>query len=163
MSRRAAFLDRDGTIIVDTGFVADPADVQLLPGATDALRGLAADGWALVIISNQSGIARGLITRDQAAAVHDRVVALLAKDDVALDGSYYCFHAPDERCGCRKPSPSMILKAADDLRLDVASSVMVGDRESDASAGTAAGCVRSIRIDLEGGWDGVETAIRDLR
>ena len=140
-SRRALFLDRDGTLIVDTGYPRDPALVEPLPGAIDALRALQAS-WTLVIISNQSGIGRGLIAQHEADAVHARVVELFAAGGVTFAGSYFCPHVPDAGCRCRKPAPGLILDAAHDLGLDLAASVMIGDRASDLEAGRAAGCGR---------------------
>lgn len=136
----AFFLDRDGTIIVDAHYPKDPEQVCLVPGAAAALRQLAEWGFALVVVSNQSGIGRGLVTPAEAAAVHERFVALLAEQGVRLAGSYYCPHGPAAGCACRKPLPGMLRQAAAELRLDLARSFMVGDKESDLEAGQAAGC-----------------------
>ncbi len=141
--KRALFLDRDGTLIVDTGYPRDPALVELLPGAIDALRALQAS-WALVIISNQSGIGRGLIAQHEADAVHARVVELFAQSGVTFAGAYYCPHAPDAACRCRKPAPGLLLDAARDLALDLATSAMIGDKPSDVAAGQAAGVAKSL-------------------
>lgn len=143
--RPALFLDRDGTLIVDVGYPRDPARVALLPGVGAALRALAAR-YALVIVSNQSGLARGRISPDEAAAVHARVVEAFAAEGVRFDGSYYCPHGPDDGCPCRKPAPGMLRQAAADLGLDLAASVMVGDKEADVEAGRAAGCARAVRF-----------------
>ncbi len=143
MTRRALFLDRDGTLIVDVGYPKDPALVEILPGAVDALKALAHD-WVFVVISNQSGIGRGLITPIEATAVHDRFIALFAAEGVAFAGVYYCPHAPDAGCPCRKPAPGLLHDAARDLELDLAASVMLGDKESDVAAGLAAGCRASL-------------------
>ena len=97
MARRALFLDRDGTLIVDVGYPRDPAQVELIQGAAEALAELQKT-WTLVVISNQSGIGRGLITEAEATAVHDRFVALFAVRGVTFAGSYYCKHAPDAGC-----------------------------------------------------------------
>lgn len=137
--RRALFLDRDGTLVVDAGYPRDPDAVVLLPGAADALRALPAD-VALVIVSNQSGIARGLITPDEAAAVQARVIDRFAGGGVVFAGAYLCPHGPDDGCACRKPRPGMLFDAARDLRLDLARSIVVGDKPSDVDAGRAAGC-----------------------
>jgi len=137
---RALLLDRDGTLIVDVGYPRDPAQVELLPGAAEALRALQAS-WALVIVSNQSGLGRGLITEAEARAVHDRVIARFAAAGVAFAGAYYCPHAPGAGCACRKPAPGLVLDAARELGLDLARSVMIGDKASDAAAGRAAGCM----------------------
>jgi histidinol-phosphate phosphatase family protein len=141
--RPALFLDRDGTLIVDVGYPRDPALVETLPGAIDALCKLQ-HTYALVIISNQSGIARGRITPAEAAAVHARTIELFAAGGVTFAGAYYCPHGPDDGCPCRKPAPGLLLDAAHELDLDLASSIMLGDKPSDLEAGLAAGCVRSV-------------------
>jgi histidinol-phosphate phosphatase family protein len=140
MARRALFLDRDGTLIPDTGYPSDPAEVTLIPGVVAALLAALESGWALVIISNQSGVARGLLTPDQAALVQARVASLFGQHGIVFAGAYFCFHGPDDGCGCRKPEPGMILTAARDLDLDLQASVMIGDKPSDLGAGRAAGC-----------------------
>jgi len=147
----ALFLDRDGTLIVDTGYPRDPALVEVLPGAIEALRELQRD-YALVIISSQSGIGRGLITEAEARAVHDRVIELFARGGVTFAGAYYCPHLPDAGCPCRKPAPGLLLDAARELGLDLAPSVMIGDKVSDVEAGRAAGCATLIRFgpDVDG-------------
>lgn len=144
----ALFLDRDGTLIVDVGYPRDPALVEPLPGAIEALRDLQ-QRFALVIISNQSGIARGKITNAEAAAVHARVLEVFAAGGVTFHGAYYCPHAPDAGCRCRKPQPGLLLDAARDLSLDLDRSVMIGDKPSDVEAGLAARCGRSLLFE---GW-----------
>jgi D-glycero-D-manno-heptose 1,7-bisphosphate phosphatase len=140
VTRRALFLDRDGTLITDTGYPRDPARVVLLPGVVAPLLAAKANGWALVIVSNQSGVARGLVTRDEAASVQARVDELFAREGVVFDGAYFCFHGPEEACACRKPAPGMILTAARELHLAAGGSIMIGDKPSDVQAGQAAGC-----------------------
>jgi D-glycero-D-manno-heptose 1,7-bisphosphate phosphatase len=139
-SRCAIFLDRDGTITIDTGYPSDPDEVELLPGAADGLRTLRDRGWALVLVSNQSAVGRGMITPEQAQAVHDRLIVVLRASGVELDGAYYCPHAPHDDCECRKPRSGLLRRAAAELRLELAGSVMVGDRQSDIEAGRDAGC-----------------------
>lgn len=160
--RRALFLDRDGTLIVDVGYPRDPARVELIPGAADALRALQRD-WLLVVVSNQSGIGRGLIAPDEAAAVHDRFVAAFAAAEVAFAGCYYCPHAPDARCACRKPAPGLLLAAAADLDLALPRSVLVGDKPSDLDAGRAAGLAAVFQLGAERGWPELHAAIAALR
>ncbi len=143
--RRAVFLDRDGTIIYDRGYLRDPEQVQLLPGAGEALSRLRKEGFYLVLVSNQSGIGRGLMTSEDLKQVHRRLVTLLAKHSVRLDGVYYCPHAPWEGCICRKPAPGMLLRAADELGINLTGSFMVGDKSEDIEAGKRAGC-RTILI-----------------
>ncbi len=138
--RPAVFLDRDGTLIPDEGYLADASRVRLIPGVAPALRALAASGKLLVVVSNQSGVARGLIKSEEVAAVHARVVELLAAEGVHLDAAYHCEHGPDDGCACRKPRPGMLLRAAAEHPIDLRRSLMVGDKPSDVAAGEAAGC-----------------------
>jgi histidinol-phosphate phosphatase family protein len=138
--RRAVFLDRDGVIIEDTGYLRDPSEVRLMPGAGACLRRLDEAGFELILVSNQSGVGRGLITRAQATAVHDATVAALADAGVGLSACYYCFHAPAEACACRKPSPAMIEAAAAERNLETAACFLIGDRSTDIEAGQRAGC-----------------------
>jgi len=137
---RAIFMDRDGTVMADVGYPRQPDDVELLPGAAETLARLRALGFKLIVVSNQSGIGRGLVTADEAAAVHKRFVAELRAHGVELDGAYYCPHSPEDACTCRKPLPGLIEQAARELGVDLADSFMVGDKESDVEAGRRAGC-----------------------
>ena len=141
MTRRAAvFVDRDGTIMEDRGYLADPDGVRLLPGAPEALARLSRAGFALVLVTNQSGVNRGLLTMADVHAVNRRVEELLLPAGVVFADVRVCPHRPDENCTCRKPNPGMILEAARHLDLDPARSYMIGDKPSDAEAGRAAGC-----------------------
>ena len=155
--RPAVFLDRDGTLIEDMDYLSDPARVRVLPGVRAALGRLRAAGFLLVIVTNQSGIGRGYFTEDDHAAVAAAVRTAL---DIDLDGEYHCPHAPDDGCDCRKPSPGMLCRAAEDLAIDLSRSVMVGDREGDALAGLAAGC-RSVVLGTGPAPEAAERA-RDL-
>ncbi len=154
--RRAVFLDRDGTVIEHVRYPRDPEHVRFVDGALDALRTLEVAGFALVLVSNQSGIGRGLIAPEEAVAVHERFVSGLAAGGVALDDVRYCPHTPEDRCACRKPEPGMLLDAAVELDIDLAGSFMVGDSVTDVEAGSRAG-VRPIRF--EGDWADVLDAI----
>jgi histidinol-phosphate phosphatase family protein len=156
VSGRALFLDRDGTLIVDTGYPRDPAVVQLIPGAIEALRDLERD-FALVIVSNQSGIGRGLITPAEAAAVDARVRELFAEGGIEFAGVYHCPHTPEDHCACRKPKPGMLVEAARTLDLDLARSVIVGDKPSDVEAGAA---VRARGVLFEGDWKAIKHGLR---
>jgi D-glycero-D-manno-heptose 1,7-bisphosphate phosphatase len=148
--RRAVFLDRDGTLIEDVGYLSDPDAVEFVDGAIEGLRALRDQGFALVLVSNQSGIARGLISKEQAEAVHERFAAALTAAGIALDATCYCPHGPDEGCACRKPLPGLIRDAAAALDLDLERSFMVGDNDVDVEAGRRAGCKT---IQLGGGND----------
>ena len=137
---QAVFLDRDGTIIEDTGYLSDPRSVRFLPGAPEALARFQKAGYLLVIISNQSGIGRGWITESQYGQVQRRLLEKLAQQEVFLAGSYYCPHSPEANCACRKPRPDLLRQAACELRIDLRRSWMIGDKPSDIDAGAAAGC-----------------------
>jgi D-glycero-D-manno-heptose 1,7-bisphosphate phosphatase len=141
-SRRGLFLDRDGTLCVLVPYLKDPARVKLLPGAGTALARAHAAGWRLVIITNQSGIARGLMTSEDVDAVHAAIDRLLAAHGVAVAGYFICPHHPDLTgpCACRKPAPGLLEKAARTLGLDLERSALVGDTVADVQAGAAAGC-----------------------
>lgn len=138
MTRRAVFLDRDGTIIEDKGFLGEPSGVEILPTVTGALRLLRDNGFATVVISNQSGVARGYFGEDAVRAVNDEIVRQLAGDGIALDGWYWCPHF-DDGCDCRKPAPGLVHRAVDELGLTLDGGAMVGDRGSDVALGHAVG------------------------
>ena len=131
--RGAVFLDRDGTLVRDPGYLHDPDLVELLPGVAPGLATLARAGWPLVIVSNQSGMARGLYGPEAFAAVLTRLGALLAPQGVRFAAAYFCPHHPDLTgpCDCRKPGVALFEQAAREHRLDLARSWMVGDRLSD--------------------------------
>jgi D-glycero-D-manno-heptose 1,7-bisphosphate phosphatase len=132
-ARRALFLDRDGTLIQERDYLADPDGVKLVPGTAEALRAFAGAGYALVIVTNQSGIARGLYTEEQFRAVQDRIEQELKQAGVQLDAVFYCPHHPDFTgpCECRKPDVGMYRNAAARLGLDLAASLYIGDRIKD--------------------------------
>ena len=147
MTAKACFLDRDGTLIEERNYLADPALVALAPGVPEALRLLRDAGYKLIVVSNQSGIARGYFTAGQLNAVERRIDELLAEHGLALDANYYCFHhekgiIPEyaRACDCRKPKPGLLLQAIRDFSLDPAQCLMIGDKVSDLQAGQAAGC-----------------------
>jgi len=142
---RAVFLDRDGTLNVNTGYVGDPNDVRLVPGTAQGVRMLSDAGFATIVVSNQSGIARGYFSASDADAVDMRVRELLAAAGASITAMYRCPHMPDGECDCRKPKPGMLLRAAADLHIDLAESWIVGDRLLDVQAGRAAGC-RSVIV-----------------
>jgi D-glycero-D-manno-heptose 1,7-bisphosphate phosphatase len=152
--RPAAFLDRDGTLnelVPDPSGVPEsplrPADVRLIEGAPAAARALAQAGFALVCVSNQPAAAKGNVSIERLHAVNERVLELLREEGVHLDAFRLCLHHPQgvvpelaRACACRKPAPGMLLDAAEELNLDLASSWMLGDTDSDVIAGHAAGC-----------------------
>lgn len=133
----AVFLDRDGTIIEDRHYLGDPEGVRLLPGAAEGVAMLSKAGWPVVIVSNQSGIGRGLITEAEFLAVDLRVRDELASLGGQIAGSYHCPHDPDivPPCECRKPRPGLFERAARELSLDLGASHYAGDRLRDVQAG----------------------------
>jgi histidinol-phosphate phosphatase family protein len=137
--RAALFVDRDGTIIEERHHLADPEGVALLPGAARALRTARTQGMPVIVISNQAGVGRGLFPESQVHAVNARLRHLLRVEGVELDSIRYCPHAPDAGCECRKPGALLLREAAEDLRVSLRDSVMVGDKWIDVQAGHAAG------------------------
>lgn len=137
---KAVFVDRDGTLIVDVGYPRDPELVEFIPGALNALRRLAQLGFSIVVISNQSGIGRGLVSKLEAEQVHQRFIDRLMDFGIQLGGAYYCPHAPTDGCECRKPAPGLIIRAAKELDLNPEQSYFIGDKSSDVEAGERARC-----------------------
>ncbi|MFH8133509.1 D-glycero-beta-D-manno-heptose 1,7-bisphosphate 7-phosphatase [Pantoea osteomyelitidis] len=142
----AIFLDRDGTLNVDHGYVHEIDNFQFIDGVIEAMRELKNMGFALVLVTNQSGIARGMFTEDQFMQLTEWMDWSLADRDVDLDGIYYCPHHPEgsvaeyrQECDCRKPQPGMLLSAQKELHIDMAASYIVGDKPDDMHAGAAAG------------------------
>ena len=140
---RAVFLDRDGTLNIDSGYVHQIKDWVWIPGAIEALSLLKQAGYLVVIVTNQAGVARGLYRRSDVDFLHDWVQADLRSHGVEVDAFYYCPHHPDfgsyRNCVCRKPKPGMLISASQDLRIDLSQSWMVGDKISDIEAGDVAG------------------------
>lgn len=146
MTRPAVFLDRDGVLIENRDdYVKSKDEVSVLPGASQAMRRLARSEYALVLVSNQSAVGRGLVTLEQANRINDHVVQAIVAAGGRLDASYLCPHAPEAACDCRKPAPGMLLRAAHELQLDPGQSFMVGDAASDMEAARAAG-VRGVLV-----------------
>ncbi len=163
-ARRAAFLDRDGVINVDHGYVVRIEDFEFVAGTLDACRTLAQRGFALVVITNQSGIGRGLYTEADYQTLTAWMRAQFAAAGAPLAGVYHCPHHPTEasgayriECDCRKPAPGMLLHAAADLNLDLDRSVLFGDRRSDLQAAFTAGVPYRVLL----GTDGVQDPIAD--
>jgi len=145
MKNRAVFLDRDDTLIVNIPYLGDPSRVKLLPGAQESLDLLQAGGFDLFLVSNQSGVGRGLITTEQVRQVNDEMCRQLGGD--YFKGMYFCYAAPEDVAGAqdRKPSPGLLLRAREEHGLDLEKSFMIGDRLSDVECGLNAGC-RSVLV-----------------
>jgi len=163
MSKPAVFWDRDGTLIKDPGYLSDPEKVELLPGAAEALRRLAAAGFENIVASNQSGVARGLFDEATVVKINERLGQRLAEGGAAVDAFYYCpyldgpeavVEAYRQDSDRRKPKPGMLVKASLERQIDLAASWSVGDSLRDAEAGRAAGC-RTILVSELGKLEGV--------
>lgn len=164
--RPAVFLDRDGTITVERGHIVRPEELELVPGAAVAIAGLNRLGIPAVLVSNQSGVARGLMTEDDLARIHRRLEGLLAAEGASLDGAYYCPNlagAAVERyardLSCRKPATGMIERASRDLGVDVVASYMVGDQLTDIELAGNGG-MKAVLVGTGKGADALE-AVRE--
>ncbi len=173
--RKAAFLDRDGVINLDRAYVHRWDEFEFVPGAIDAMRRLKQAGYVLVVVTNQSGLARGYYTEDQYQALTLAMKQALADAGAAVDAVYHCPHHPkgsvaglDIDCDCRKPAPGMILRAARELKLSLAESILIGDKPSDIEAARAAGVgrayiVQSDNVESSAGLSGADSAHADLQ
>ena len=139
----AVFVDRDGTIIEDRDYCSDPNDVKVFPGVPEALRRLKSNGFKIIIITNQSGIGRGLLTLEQYRTVETEVLGQLGAN--LIDATYFCPDLPGQHSICRKPAPGMIIEATREHQIDLSRSFLLGDKEIDIECGHNAG-VRSIRV-----------------
>jgi D,D-heptose 1,7-bisphosphate phosphatase len=156
MAQKAVFFDRDDTLVNDPGYIQRPDQVLLLPGATEALIQLKKMGYLLIIVTNQSGVARGLITEEQLEGIHQRLKKLLASEGAEVDAIYYCPYHPEGtvkdfsiESNLRKPNAGMFFQAEKDLAIDLQQSWMIGDSYRDIKAGKAAGC-HTILVDVPG-------------
>ena len=146
--RKAVFFDRDGTLIEDVSYLSSLDQIELLPGIVKLCQLLLDVGYVLVIVTNQSGVARGFFSEEFVKKTHQHLAQLFAKHNVTFLDYYYCPHHPDagvvERyiklCACRKPRPGMLHRAAQDHDIDLTQSLMIGDRDIDIQAGKCAGC-----------------------
>ena len=153
MSARAVFLDKDGTLVEDVPYNVDPAHIRLTEGAVEGLYALHRAGYTLIVVTNQSGVARGYFPESALLAVEERLRSLLAAGGVPLHGFYYCPHQPEGAvrtyavtCGCRKPAPGLLFRAARRHAIDLCASWLVGDILHDVEAGRRAGC-RTVLLD----------------
>jgi histidinol-phosphate phosphatase family protein len=142
---RAVFMDKDGTLIHDVPYNVDPTLIRWMPGAEEALRMLSEAGYDIVVVSNQSGVARGYFEERALIEVEQTLRRMVLEAGAELKGFFYCPHDEDVSCDCRKPMPGLILRAAREYELDTTGSWLVGDILSDVEAGNRAGC-RSILV-----------------
>ena len=146
MAQPAVFVDRDGTLIEDADYLSSSDEIRILPGSIPGLRRLHEAGYLIVIVTNQSGVARGLISEDQLATIHEKLIEQVETLGGTIDAIYYCPHHPEEgrgeyrrQCDCRKPLPGLLYQARDELGIDLGRSYLVGDAWRDAEAALAAG------------------------
>jgi D-glycero-D-manno-heptose 1,7-bisphosphate phosphatase len=137
---RFVFLDRDGTLVRDTGYPHRDEDYEILPGVPEALRRLQERGFRLAIVTNQSGIGRGLFGEAEFERFQARLLADLARAGVRIERTYHCPHRPEEGCACRKPAPGLLWRARDELGADLAASWVIGDGAVDVELAARAGC-----------------------
>ena len=146
MQRRALLIDRDGTVCEDVGYLESPEALRLVPGSARAIVEAARAGFQTILITNQAGVAHGRLDELVLDEIHDRLRELLAAEGARLDGIYYCPHHPEAAlpryrvdCACRKPKPGMLLRARDEMGIELGSSYVIGDHQRDIEAGTSAG------------------------
>jgi len=155
----AIFLDRDGTIIEEVNYLSRPEQVYLLPGVGEVLNTFSKIGYLLVVVTNQSGLARGYFSEDDLKKIHDKIANLLKQKNAKIDAFYHCPHhiegvRPEYKisCNCRKPSPGMWYQAAQDLGIDLENSWTIGDKLIDLQAGDAAG-TKVLMVETGYGWE----------
>lgn len=156
--QKAVFLDRDGTLNREKGYIVSPDEIELLPGAAEAVHQINKSGMLAILVTNQPQIARGELSFDGLNKIHAKLEYLLSEKSAYLDAVYFCPHHPDKGfrgevpslkidCDCRKPKDGMLKKAAEEFNIDLSQSYMIGDREKDVAAGIAAGCKKSLMVE----------------
>ena len=140
MANRAVFLDRDGTMAKDVHYCSRPEDFELFPNTAKAIKLLNDHSFKVIVVTNQSGIARGYFSEEMLAQIHEKMSKELAKKGGRVDAIYYCPHHPEANCDCRKPKPKLILQAVRDFDIDLKHSFVVGDLQIDVDLGRAVGC-----------------------
>lgn len=150
---KAVFLDRDGVINVDYGYVHEIEHFKFIPGAKKALRKLSATDYKVIVITDQSGIGRGYYTEEDAKKVNNYMINELSKEGATVSGIYYCPHAPEANCRCRKPKIFLLQKAKRDFNIDLSKSYFIGDKTKDIQTGINAGCKTIIVMTGKAGAD----------
>lgn len=168
--KRAVFLDRDGTINVDLGYLSKPNGLVFIRGAKEGVRLLKDKGFLVFIVTNQSGVGRGYFSQQALEAINERMLDEFSKEGVHIDGIYYCPHHPRDRCKCRKPQPKIVKDIAQKLHIDLEHSYFVGDKLIDIQTGKNAGCRTvlinadsSSLIEEEDDWTTPDFVAKDLR
>jgi len=139
MANKTVFIDRDGTINANTGYIKTPDDFKIYKGVAEGIKILNNMGYKVIIITNQSGIARGFFNEEMLEKIHEKMKKELSEKGATVDAIYFCPHHPDEKCNCRKPEPGMLQKAMKDFDVDVQKSFIIGDRMLDVEAGNKIG------------------------
>jgi D-sedoheptulose 7-phosphate isomerase len=150
-ARKAAFIDRDDTIVKDVPYCSRPEDLNLFPGVGQAIKRLNDAGYLVIVITNQSGVARGYFTEDVLTQIHEKLRKEIAKDGGKIDAIYHCPHHPDEKCQCRKPNTGMIEKAIEDFHISLGDSIIIGDSVHDVELGKRLG-LSSYRVSEKYGF-----------
>ena len=145
MGRRFALLDRDGTVVIDKVYLSDPAGLEFAPGVIDGLRLMRDAGLRFIMITNQSGIARGFFDEETLARIHRRLREMLADEGIDLEAIYHCPHGPADGCRCRKPEPGLVLDAMADFGFSPVEAVLIGDSEADMGVAAATG-ITGVRV-----------------
>lgn len=159
-SRRAIFLDRDGTVVEDVGYLTDPSQLRLLSGSVEGIK-LLQDQFFIVMVTNQSAVARGLLDEEGLLSIHQELATALYSHGAFLDAIYTCPHRPARvQCRCRKPQPGLILQARDDFDIQLGSSFMIGDNGSDVLAGQRAGVAATVLIASHQTDSGLQPKVR---
>ncbi len=161
VASRAVFLDRDGTLAPDVPYCSRPEDLEVFADAPEALALLKSHGFRLIVVTNQSGVARGYFTETTLAEIHRKMARLLAQRGAEIDAVYYCPHHPDDGCLCRKPGTALFLRAAVEHNIDLVGSFVVGDSAMDIEAGHAVGC-RTVLVTTGPGHGGGVTVPPDF-
>jgi len=138
---RCVFIDRDGTIAKDVPYCPSPEQFELLSDAGEGIKQLNSAGFKVILVTNQSGIARGYFSEEMLGRIHEKMKNDLAVYGAHFDGIYYCPHHPDDNCDCRKPKPNLIIRAAREHDVDLSQSYLIGDSDQDIAAGKASGCI----------------------
>lgn len=146
--KRAVFLDRDGTINIDTGYINDPDEFVFIRGAKKGIKLLKDNGFFIFVVTNQSGVGRGYFSVNDLKSVNNKLVSELCNDGISIDGIYFCPHMPGENCRCRKPKPKMVYDIAGKYKINLEKSYFVGDKLLDVHTGKNAGC-ETILINTE--------------
>ncbi|MFY9657442.1 MAG: HAD family hydrolase [Methylocystis sp.] len=145
MDRRFALLDRDGTVVIDKVYLSDAAGLEFAPGVIEGLRLMRDAGLRFIMVTNQSGVARGYFDEKTLDGIHARLRAMLAGEGIDLEAIYYCPHGPWDDCRCRKPRPGLVFDAMEDFGFSPENAILIGDSDADMGAAAAAG-VKGIRV-----------------